>query len=59
MTIMLTPLWRGSVQRWECDENDHLNVRFHFAIVDEALAHLFAGRWQRRHRGFCASMPAS
>ena len=47
MTIMLTPLWRGSVQRWECDENDHLNVRFHFAIVDEALAHLFASRWQR------------
>lgn len=20
--------FRGSVNRWECDENDHLNVRF-------------------------------
>ena len=20
--------YRGSVNRWECDENDHLNVRF-------------------------------
>ena len=47
MTTTLTPLWRGSVQRWECDENDHLNVRFHFTIVDEALSHLFALRWQR------------
>ena len=41
------PLWRGSVRRWECDENDHLNVRFHFAAVSEALEYLFTSRWQR------------
>mgnify|MGYP001160075175 CR=1 FL=1 len=45
--MTLTPLWRGSVQRWECDENDHLNVRFHFAIADEALAYLCARHGQR------------
>ena len=44
---VLDPLWRGSVRRWECDENDHLNVRFHFAAVTEALAFLFRTRWQR------------
>ncbi|MDA0979031.1 MAG: hypothetical protein O3B72_10755, partial [Proteobacteria bacterium] len=24
----LAPVFMGSVNRWECDENDHLNVRF-------------------------------
>ncbi|MEE4302099.1 MAG: hypothetical protein V2J24_21855 [Pseudomonadales bacterium] len=41
------PLWRGSVRRWECDENDHLNVRFHFVAVGEALEFLFRSRWAR------------
>ncbi len=40
-------LWRGSVRRWECDENDHLNVRFHFAAVGEALEYLFRSRFAR------------
>lgn len=45
--LATAPLWRGSVRRWECDENDHLNVRFHFAAVSEALEFLFRSRWQR------------
>ena len=47
--------YRGSVNRWECDENDHLNVRFceqklyqtllsglleHQCLSAEDLAHL-------------------
>ena len=24
------------VNRWECDENDHLNVQFYFSRFDEA-----------------------
>ncbi len=29
--------YRGSVNRWECDENDHLNVRFHVEKHWQAL----------------------
>ncbi len=29
--------FRGSVNRWECDENDHLNVRFYNRMVWESL----------------------
>lgn len=29
--------FRGSVNRWECDENDHLNVRFYSRMVGECL----------------------
>jgi acyl-CoA thioester hydrolase len=43
----LAPLWRGSVRRWECDENDHLNVRFHFAAASEAIEALFRARYRR------------
>ena len=60
-SLTLEPLWRGAVQRWQCDENDHLNVRFHFAIVAEALAFLFrtrfgraAPRVRRQHARFVA-----
>ncbi len=28
----------GSVNRWECDENDHLNVRFYANKIHQALA---------------------
>jgi acyl-CoA thioester hydrolase len=28
----------GSVNRWECDENDHLNVRFHAQKINQAVA---------------------
>ncbi len=28
---------RGSVSAWECDENDHLNVRFYLAKANEGL----------------------
>ncbi len=30
--------FRGSVNRWECDENDHLNVRFYLRMVWESLS---------------------
>ena len=29
--------YKGSVNRWECDENDHLNVRFYSRMVWESL----------------------
>lgn len=29
--------YQGSVNRWECDENDHLNVRFYLHKVHQAL----------------------
>ncbi len=30
-------VFKGSVNRWECDENDHLNVRFYSRMANEAL----------------------
>ena len=30
-------LWRGNANAWECDELNHLNVRFYLAKLDEAL----------------------
>lgn len=33
----LTECYQGSVNRWECDENDHLNVRFFMAKTMETL----------------------
>ena len=44
---MLMPVYAGSVNRWECDENDHLNVRFfaqkmqqtlQFGLIESGLA---------------------
>lgn len=35
MTLMET--YRGSVNRWECDENDHQNVRFYLAKLQQGL----------------------
>ena len=35
---MLT--YRGSVNRWECDENDHMNVRY---CVEKLYETFFAG----------------
>ena len=37
--------FRGSVNRWECDENDHMNVRFYSRMVGEAIAEALA-HWQ-------------
>tara|TARA_R110002073_G_scaffold37621_6_gene108396 strand:+ start:9330 stop:10205 length:876 start_codon:yes stop_codon:yes gene_type:complete len=46
---MLIPVYAGSVNRWECDENDHLNVRFfahkmqqtlQFGLIEAGLATL-------------------
>ncbi len=34
----LTPCYWGSVNQWECDENDHLNVRFYAHKVNQAVA---------------------
>lgn len=34
------PLYRGSVNTWECDDGGHLNVRFHFERAMVGLAHL-------------------
>jgi acyl-CoA thioester hydrolase len=39
----LTPCFWGSVNRWECDENDHLNVRFYAHKVNQAIQILAAG----------------
>lgn len=30
------PCYYGSVNRWECDENDHLNVRFYAEKINQA-----------------------
>ena len=30
-------VYKGSVNRWECDENDHMNVRFYSRKLAEAL----------------------
>ena len=30
-------VYKGSVNRWECDENDHMNVRFYSRKITEAL----------------------
>ena len=34
--------YKGSVNRWECDENDHLNVRFYSRMVWESLLNSLA-----------------
>jgi len=34
---MLIPVYAGSVNRWECDENDHLNVRFFAQKMQQTL----------------------
>jgi acyl-CoA thioester hydrolase len=39
----LTPCYWGSVNRWECDENDHLNVRFYAHKINQALHVMTAG----------------
>jgi acyl-CoA thioester hydrolase len=36
------PTYRGSVNSWECDENDHLNVRFFVAKANEGLPFVLA-----------------
>lgn len=33
----MTPCHWGSVNQWECDENDHLNVRFYAQKTNQAL----------------------
>ena len=35
-------IYRGFVNTWQCDENDHLNVQFYLAMLDQGLAHLRA-----------------
>lgn len=37
---LAAPLYRGSVNTWECDEGGHLNVRFHLERAMIGLAHL-------------------
>jgi acyl-CoA thioester hydrolase len=39
----LAPCYWGSVNRWECDENDHLNVRFYAHKANQALQILITG----------------
>ncbi len=34
--IALQPTFRSSVNAWQCDENDHLNVQFYTAFGDDA-----------------------
>lgn len=38
----LTPCYWGSVNQWECDENDHLNVRFYAHKINQAIQILAA-----------------
>lgn len=38
--LLPAPLYRGSVNQWECDDGGHLNVRFHFERAMFGLAHL-------------------
>ncbi|MDZ7670990.1 MAG: acyl-ACP thioesterase [Gammaproteobacteria bacterium] len=33
----MTPCHWGSVNQWECDENDHLNVRYYACKINEAV----------------------
>lgn len=40
MSVFVTH--RGSVNAWECDENDHLNVRFFVAKANEGLPFVLA-----------------
>ena len=35
--MALVPCYRGCVNAWECDENDHLNVRFYLAKANQGL----------------------
>ena len=35
--MSLIPVYRGSVNAWECDENDHLNVRFYLGKTNQGL----------------------
>ncbi|HZX96099.1 MAG TPA: thioesterase family protein [Myxococcales bacterium] len=35
--MALVPCYRGSANAWECDENDHLNVRFYLAKANQGL----------------------
>jgi acyl-CoA thioester hydrolase len=39
----MTPCFWGSVNQWECDENDHLNVRFYAHKVQQAIEVLLTG----------------
>ncbi|MFW6093825.1 MAG: thioesterase family protein [Pseudomonadota bacterium] len=39
----LVPCFQGSVNQWECDENDHLNVRFYAHKINQALQIYLAG----------------
>lgn len=35
--MTLVPCYRGSANAWECDENNHLNVRFYLAKANQGL----------------------
>ncbi|MEQ1617737.1 MAG: thioesterase family protein [Terricaulis sp.] len=39
-TLLPAPLYKGSVNSWECDDGGHLNVRFHLERALIGLAHL-------------------
>lgn len=43
----LTPCHWGSVNQWECDENDHLNVRFYAHKINQAIQLLAAAAGDR------------
>jgi len=40
--MALVPCYRGSVNAWECDENDHLNVRYYLAKANQGLPFVLA-----------------
>ena len=45
----LAPVYFGSVNRWECDENDHLNVRFYAQKMQQTLTLWIVGTSVWRH----------
>lgn len=40
--MSVIPTYRGYVNAWECDENDHMNVRFYVARANEGMPFVLA-----------------
>jgi len=57
--VALVPCYRGCVNAWECDENDHLNVRLDLATANQGLPFVLEaiGAWTARIRS--SSTPSS
>ena len=47
--------YQGSVNRWECDENDHQNVRFYLAKAKQGLL-IALQKWQLAEHADCTHL---